>query len=263
VVVWLKLPDVPRIVTVNVPVLAELLAVSFSVLVRLVVVGVKDAVTPAGKPVAERFTLPLKPFTGVTVTVLPPLDPCVTLTLVGEADSVKSVATAAFTVRVTETELTRLPDVPVIVTVEVPRVAVSFAVSVSTAEVPPPLQAELTPLGKGESDTETEPAKPFTGTRVIVVEAPMFPCEIAIAVGEAVRENFGAFEAFTVRLIVAVCVKPPDTPVIMMDDVPVVAELLAVKVSVLVLVALAGLKDAVTPLGRPEAESPTLPLNPF
>jgi len=48
VVVWLKAPDVPVIVTVvGPPVVAVLLAVSFRVL------PVKDAVTPLGKPDAE------------------------------------------------------------------------------------------------------------------------------------------------------------------------------------------------------------------
>jgi hypothetical protein len=45
--------------------------------------------------------------------------------------------------------------------------------------------------------------------------------------------------------------------------VPVVAVLLAESVSVLVLVALLGLNDAVTPLGIPEADKLTLLLNPF
>ena len=43
----------------------------------------------------------------------------------------------------------------------------------------------------------------------------------------------------------------------------IAAVALAVRVSVLVFVALAGLKVAVTPLGRPEAAKLTLLLNPF
>lgn len=72
----------------NVPVIAELLAVSFNVLVRPVVLGLKDAVTPLGKTDADRLTLPLKPFSGLTAMVVVPLDPCLMLTLLGEADSV-------------------------------------------------------------------------------------------------------------------------------------------------------------------------------
>jgi hypothetical protein len=42
----------------------------------------------------------------------------------------------------------------------------------------------------------------------------------------------------------------------------VVAVVLAVSVNVLVLVVLVGLKDAVTPLGKPEADKLTLPVKP-
>ena len=44
---------------------------------------------------------------------------------------------------------------------------------------------------------------------------------------------------------------------------PVVALLLAVRVSALVLVAELGLNDAVTPLGKPDAARLTLPVKPF
>ena len=45
--------------------------------------------------------------------------------------------------------------------------------------------------------------------------------------------------------------------------VPVVAVLLALSVSVLVLVVLFALNDELTPLGKPETDKLTLPLNPF
>jgi hypothetical protein len=267
VVVWLRLPDVPRTVTVNVPVLAELLAVNLKLLVPVVVAGLKDAVTPLGKPDADRLTLPKKPFWGLTATVLVPLDPCVTLTLLGESKSAKSpVLDDGFTVSVTKTEFTRLPEAPVIVTVEVPVAAVLLAVNVRTSVVllVPALQPEDTPFGKVESATETVPVKPFTGTSAIVVEPPAPPGVIARLFGVAVNEKFGVDAALlTVKLIEAVWVKLPETPVMVMVEVPVAAVLPAVRVSVLVLVALAGLNDAVTPLGRPEADKAALPLNPF
>jgi len=56
-----KFPDVPVIVTVAVPVAAVLLAVSVNVLALVVLAGLKDAVTPVGKPDADRLTLPLNP----------------------------------------------------------------------------------------------------------------------------------------------------------------------------------------------------------
>jgi hypothetical protein len=47
-------------------------AVSVMVLVVVAGLGLKVAVTPPGKPDADRLTLPLKPFSGVIETVLVP-----------------------------------------------------------------------------------------------------------------------------------------------------------------------------------------------
>jgi hypothetical protein len=62
-------------VTVAVPVAAALLAVSVNVLVVVVGFGLNAALTPLGRPDADKLTLPLKPFRGVTVTALWPLLP--------------------------------------------------------------------------------------------------------------------------------------------------------------------------------------------
>ena len=70
VVVWVRLPDVPVMVTVAVPVAAVVLAVSVKVLVDVAGFGLKAAVTPVGKPEAVRLTLPVNPLAGVMVTVL-------------------------------------------------------------------------------------------------------------------------------------------------------------------------------------------------
>jgi hypothetical protein len=86
VVVFAKLPEVPEMVTVTVPVAAVLLAVSVNVLVLAVLLGLNDAVTPLGKPDAAKLTLPLKPFCGVTVIVLVPALPCVIVKLLGDAE---------------------------------------------------------------------------------------------------------------------------------------------------------------------------------
>ncbi len=72
VVVRVRLPDVPVIVTVAVPVAAVALAVKVSVLVVVAGLGLNAAVTPLGKPAAERVTLPLKPFAWVMLIVLVP-----------------------------------------------------------------------------------------------------------------------------------------------------------------------------------------------
>jgi hypothetical protein len=95
VVVFVRPPEVPVMVTVAVPNAAVLLAVSVNVLVLVVLPGLNDAATPAGKPDADKLTLPLKPFCGVTVMVLPPLPPCVSVTLLSEVESVKFGARGA------------------------------------------------------------------------------------------------------------------------------------------------------------------------
>lgn len=90
VVVAFRLPEVPVMVTVAVPVVAVALAVKVSVLVVLVGFGLNTAVTPVGRPEAARLTLPENPPRSVTVIVLvPPAPPCVIVTLLGEAESVK------------------------------------------------------------------------------------------------------------------------------------------------------------------------------
>ena len=86
--VFVKLPDVPVTVTVTVPVAAVLLAVRVNVLVLAVLLGLNDAVTPLGKPDADKLTLLLKPFCGVTVMVLAPLAPCAIVMLFGDAERV-------------------------------------------------------------------------------------------------------------------------------------------------------------------------------
>jgi hypothetical protein len=90
VVVAVRPPDVPVMVTVAGPAVAELLAVSVKTLVVVVLDGLKDAVTPLGRPDAASVTLPVKPFAGFTVIVLVPLLPSVTLKVLGASESVKS-----------------------------------------------------------------------------------------------------------------------------------------------------------------------------
>jgi hypothetical protein len=87
VVVCVRLPDVPVMVTVANPVAAVLAAESVKTLLPVVLAGLNDAVTPAGKPLATRVTEPLKPLILATVTVLLPLVPATTLRLLGEDDS--------------------------------------------------------------------------------------------------------------------------------------------------------------------------------
>ena len=76
------------IVTVTVPIAAVALAVSVKVLVEVAGFGLKEAVTPLGKPDADIVTFPLKPFAGTIVIVLVPLLPSATVRLLGFAVSV-------------------------------------------------------------------------------------------------------------------------------------------------------------------------------
>ncbi len=78
VVVFVKLPDVP--------VVAALVAASVNALVMVAGFGLNDALTPLGRPEADKLTLPLKPFCGVTVIVLVPVLPCMMLRLLGDAE---------------------------------------------------------------------------------------------------------------------------------------------------------------------------------
>jgi hypothetical protein len=73
VVVVVSVPEVPVIVTVAGPSVAVLEAVSVRALLVVVLAGLNEAVTPAGRPLADRATEPVKPFAGTTVIVLPPL----------------------------------------------------------------------------------------------------------------------------------------------------------------------------------------------
>ena len=94
-----------------------------------------------------------------SVTVLVPLAPCVTLTLVGEADNEKSGCGAALTVKVTLVVWVSVPSVPVIVIVAVPVVAVLLAVNVNVLlpVVLVGLNVAVTPEGRPDADKLTVP----------------------------------------------------------------------------------------------------------
>ena len=89
VVVLVNWPAVPVMVTLAVPKGAVLLAVNVNVLVFAVLIGLNDAVMPPGSPEADKLTLPLKPFRGTTVIVLPPLPPWLMVMLLGNVERKK------------------------------------------------------------------------------------------------------------------------------------------------------------------------------
>jgi len=86
VVVWVKVPETPVMVTVAKPSVAVLEAVRVSVLVVVALAGLKDAVTPVGRPLAERATDPLKLLSGVIVMVPVVAPPWTAVTAVGAAE---------------------------------------------------------------------------------------------------------------------------------------------------------------------------------
>jgi hypothetical protein len=69
-----KLPEVPVMVTVTVPIEAAADTLSVSVL-ELLATALKDAVTPFGRLEAVRLTVWLKPLVGLMVTVVVPWPP--------------------------------------------------------------------------------------------------------------------------------------------------------------------------------------------
>jgi len=111
VVLAVRLPEVPLMVTVVVPVAAVLLAVRVSTLVPVVGLVPNAAVTPLGNPDATRVTLPVNPPTSVTVMVSVAVLPCVTDRVDAEGASVGPVPG---TMTVMVTEFVTVPLVPTI-----------------------------------------------------------------------------------------------------------------------------------------------------
>lgn len=88
-VVAVRLPEVPVMVIVDVPAVADALALRVSALVNVVGFGLKAAVTPLGSPEAARVTLPENSCAGVMVMVLVPLAPWPMVAAFGEAERLK------------------------------------------------------------------------------------------------------------------------------------------------------------------------------
>src|SRR5690348_1143681 len=156
-----------------------------------------------------------------------------------------------------------LPDVPVMVTVFAPVVAVLAAVSVSTLLPVAGFVANVavTPPGRPDAASVTLPVDRKTVVNGNVAVA-LRPCASDKLVGEADNVKPEVTLGFTVRAIVVLAVVLPDVPVMVTVAAPVVAVLVAVSVSTLLPVVGFVPNVAVTPLGRPDAASVTLPVNP-
>jgi hypothetical protein len=269
-------PEVPISSMVVVPVGARLVALHVMVTFTLPfaggVTGLAEAVadTPLGNALTLKSTAELNPFTLVTVRVVETLPRSSIVNEEGDNERVKFfVPEEALTVRAMVVLCVSEPDVPVIVTVAAPTVAVEEAVNVRV-EVALPFaagvtglveNAAVTPVGKPVALNVVAESKPPVLVIVIVL-VPLAPWVTASEAGEAAIVKFGVAVALTVRATVVVAARLPEVPVIVTVEVPVVAVLLAVSVSTLVPVVGFVPNAAVTPLGRPDAARVTLPVNP-
>jgi len=193
VVYALIVPEVPVMVTVVVPIVAVLAAAKVTTLEPVVGLVPNVAVTSVGRPVAASVTLLANPFRPVTITVSVPLLPWVTDTAEAVGARVKlSVdppAEGELTVSVMVVVWLSVPEVPVIVTVEVPVAALLLAVKVTTllpvvGLVP---NATVTPEGNPDAARVTLPAKLFKSV-TLIVSVLLLPCvtESVAAVGAMV-----------------------------------------------------------------------------
>ena len=180
----------PVMVTVAAPVVAVEEAVSVRVEVALPFAGgvtglvEKPAVTPLGNPLALNVVAELKPPVLVTVIVLVPLLPWVMVKELGEALTLKAGEVVEVTVSATVVVAVRLPEVPVMVTVAEPVVAVLLAVRVSSLLFSAgfELNFAVTPLGNPDTDNVTA----FLSGAIMIVVTPSLPGAMVSLFGEAI-----------------------------------------------------------------------------
>src|SRR5260370_1867679 len=205
VVVRVRAPLAPVMVTVEIPVVAVAEAVKVTTL------PAKLAVTPASMPLALKATLPLKPPPGVTVIVLLADFPCMTGTIAGFAESVKS---GPVTVNAMVAACTRVPLVPtmemLVVPVGVLAWAVKFTTMVPLALTDNGLKLALTPVGRPLAERDTLPLKPKSEATVMLLVGFM-PAAMLMLAGGADTEKSGL--PTTGRLNVVVLVIVPLLPV--------------------------------------------------
>ena len=180
---WVRVPDLPVMVMVTVPVVALRLADKVKVLEPVVGFGLKEAVVPLRMPEADKVTPELNPFVGAMVMVVAPLLFRAMLRLVGDADKLK--LGAGVTVSEIVVDLLRLPLTPLMVIVKVPTAAALLAVSVNVlvVVVTTGLNDAVTPFGRPEADRLTAPLNPFEGVTAMLL-VPWLPCAMLRALGE-------------------------------------------------------------------------------
>src|SRR5260370_9479778 len=121
-------------------------------------------------PLALKATLPLKPPPGVTVIVLLADFPCMTATIAGFAESVKS---GPVTVNAMVAACTRVPLVPTMEMLVVPVGGLAWAVKFTTmlplALTDDGLKLALTPLGRPLPERASFPFRPMIETTVCLL----------------------------------------------------------------------------------------------
>src|SRR5215467_10403005 len=172
-------------------------------------VDVPEPVTDAGLnvvdnrepwPLALRLTVPVNPLTEPMLMLEVPVFPLLTVMLVGESEIVKSGCGAGFTIRLTVVECTRLPLVPVMVTVYVPAGVVVLVVTDMVDEPEPVtdvgLKLALAPAGNPLALRFTTPENPPDPVTVAVYEVPL-PAVTVWEAGVAAIEKSPTTGAFT------------------------------------------------------------------
>jgi hypothetical protein len=179
-------PEVPVIVTIELPAVAEALAANVTTLLPAAGLVANVAVTPLGKPDAAIVTAPAKPPASVTPIVSVIVEPRVTAT--EAADGARAKLPAPVIVTEIVVDAVSVPDVPVIVTIAVPAAAVLLAVSVSAL---PPVAGlvpnmAVTPAGNPDAARVTLPLNGLTSA-MLIVSVPLAPGAMDTALAEDER----------------------------------------------------------------------------
>jgi hypothetical protein len=193
-------PAMPVTVTVALAAGAVLAAVRVSVAVLplpVAVVGLNDAVTPLGSPLAVNVGRPVNPVWVVAPMVLVALDPGLTVRLVGLAKIAKSETKPA-TVREMPSECVMPPPVPVTVIVVTPLATELDADSRRTVVLADGagVSVAVTPAGSPLTLRATPAVNPPLGVTVIcVVEDCVAPTETLGGLAESAKSGPAASAA--------------------------------------------------------------------
>jgi hypothetical protein len=183
--------EAPVTVTVDVPWVAVLAALRVNTLLELVAVGLNVPVTPLGRPeIAKETALPR--LLGSTTLMVDVTAVPATRAVRVEADDVR-LKLGVGIVSWIAVLLVTAPAVPVMVTVDVPGVAVLAVVSVRTLLEPVAdvLNFPVTPVGRPETDSAAGMPRVLALVRLIVDVTAGPLIKVVRVEGEAVRLKLG------------------------------------------------------------------------